>query len=95
MAPAPNSVTISLTTTGPGTTSIAQSGKLTFTNNMSSSTTLNLPSCVSPQNGPVVLAAGASTQAYTVNSSANGNYTYSYSTVGVEADAISGTIDVS
>lgn len=90
----PTSATITLTGTSPGTTDISQSGKLIFTNGTQSTITLTLPTCVSPHGGgSVQIAPGASTQQYTINSGASGDYNYSY-IVGATADAISGTIDV-
>jgi len=90
--PAPTSATITLTGSAPATQQIAPGGKLTFTNGTSTSIILNPPSCVSPNNS-ITLSAGASSNQLTVNSSASGNYTYSYS-VGAANDPVSGTIDV-
>jgi hypothetical protein len=91
-----NNVTVTLSTSSPGTTTIQQPGKLTFTNNTGVSITLTLPTCVSPGGGTAVqLANGASTQEYNVNNNQNGDYGYSYTGPFVVGDTLSGTIDVS
>ena len=89
-------VTITLTTTSPGTSSIQQPGKLTFTNSTGVSISLTLPTCVSPNSGGTVsLADGASTQQYNVSGNQNANYGYSYTGNWLPGDTLSGTIDVS
>jgi hypothetical protein len=91
-----NNVTVTLSTSSPGTTTIQQPGKLTFTNSTGVSITLTLPTCVSPNGGQSVsLANGASTQQYNVSNNQNGNYGYSYTGTWPEGDTLSGTIDVS
>ena len=75
-------------------TSCSHGDKLEWTNNTNHPLTLNLPTCVSPQNGPVSLANGQTSGAYTANNGANGRYTYSYMTAGPEKGTRNGTIDV-
>ena len=90
--PAPASATIVLTGSAPPATAIAPGGKITFHNGTNTIINLNPPSCVSPNNA-IQLAAGTDSNPLTVNSSASGNYNYTYS-VGAANDPVNGTIDV-
>lgn len=88
------SVTISIpATSAPATLNCTAGTKVTWTNNSGYSATLTLPSCVSPQNGPIALAVGASTQSYNTNNG-NGTFTYSVSVANGEQDTRTGTIDI-
>lgn len=80
----------------PATLDCNPGDKITWTNDYSAELTVfTLPTCVSPQNSPAPLAAGATTQQYTVNSGAKGNFNYSYSWPTPKRDTRGGTIDVS
>ena len=90
---------VSLTSSGPSpaTLTVVPSDKVTFTNNMTTSTVLTLPQCfagVKPDD-TVTIAAGATSPQYNVNGNPNNSYTYSYTAASLTNTVQTGTIDVS
>ena len=86
---------IEMTANGPDpqTLDVSAGTKITWENDLSVSVRLTLPTCVSPPDGTIAVAAGATTREFTVNNGSNGSYGYSYSdTATTQQD---GTIDVS
>ncbi|MCX7604800.1 MAG: hypothetical protein N2036_12055 [Bryobacteraceae bacterium] len=80
----------------PATLNCKAGDRITWTNNLSVALNgFTLPSCVSPQQSPAPLAAGATTRAFTVNQGAKGKFQYSYAWPRLAQDARGGTIDVS
>jgi len=80
----------------PATLACKPGDQITFTNNYTAAlTTFALPTCVSPQNSPAPVAAGATTRSFTVNNGVKGSFSYSYGWPTPKRDTRGGTIDVS
>ncbi len=95
----PNTYSISITSGGnpsPDPLDCSPGDKISWTNNNANTIdAFTLPTAVSPQTDPAPIASGATTREYTINSGANGSYTYGYDIASTNADTRSGTIDVS
>ena len=79
----------------PSTLDCEPGDKITWTNSYNQSiSSFTLPTCVSPQTSPAPIAVSATTREFTVNSSADGAYSYSYMVPGLQGGPRTGTIDV-
>lgn len=94
----PQNWTISITASGdpsPNPLNCQPGDQISWTNNYSKAITgFSLPTVVSPPTSPAPIAVGATTRSYTVNSGANGSFSYEYSWPDVKKGTRGGTIDV-
>ena len=92
----PTSFTITITDTGqsPDPLHCHLNDTIVWTNAALDTQTVTLPGCVTPQNGPVTLAAGASSSTYTVVKKGSYKYQHRKKATKIKGGP-SGTIDVS